>query len=45
MLRLFSCNSRNSSRVEEYNDFIEPKLIGQTKFIKLENHYMLKNLW
>ena len=45
MVQLFSCCIRNSSRVEENNDIIETKLIGQTKFIKLENHYMLKNLW
>ena len=42
MLRLFSCNSRNSSRVEEYNDFIEPKLIGQTKFIKSYSTNLIK---
>ena len=39
MLRLFCCNS---SHVEENNDIIEPKLIGQTKFIKSYSTNLIK---
>tara|TARA_B100000378_G_scaffold7368_1_gene6668 strand:- start:620 stop:1513 length:894 start_codon:yes stop_codon:yes gene_type:complete len=42
MVRLFSCCTRNSSRVEEKNDVIETKLIGQTKFIKSYSTNLIK---